>query len=198
MVFPFRLSTLAGENRLRRGLMLCLTLVLLASPPNLVAADMVYAMRNMMALMWSMLHQMQAGYAVGASGFGGTTRARIEDLRLLYRTLPGAPPRSPVSRTALLDGIWLGQYREIVMIRDGYFRLYSPGYTRYEDAELTFHDGKIQLRTLRTEDTREYTFVYDLGRLALKDKDGHLLLYLRLDILPGIGMLPPGQNGWSY
>ena len=111
-------------------------------------------------------------------GFGD----EYEDLRILFRDMPGAPPRSSASRTQLLDGVWMGRNRSILMIRDGYLRAFAYSLAHFEDAEIYLDPPLLQIRNLDTGILREFEFVYRGGKLAMRDDNGQLLFYRRLNL----------------
>ena len=102
------------------------------------------------------------------------------DLYILYRSLPGAPPRSPASKTQLLDGVWKGRWGEILMIRDGTCRLITNSYNLYEDGNIETRGAVMRIENLRTGDIREYTYAYKGKRMIMRDDQGNVLLYRRM------------------
>lgn len=104
------------------------------------------------------------------------------DLYILYRSMPGAEPRSAASRTPLLDGIWLGRNGNALLIRDGNLRLFASNYAHYQDAELIVRPPRMTLRSLEGDWEHEFDYAYQNGRLILRGSDGNLLLYRRLEM----------------
>jgi hypothetical protein len=102
------------------------------------------------------------------------------DLLILYRNMPGAPPRSAASRTQLLDGIWMGRRGEILMIRDGVVRIFAYSHAHFEDAEIYIDPPRLQIRNIDSGVLREYDYAYRAGRLVLRGQQGNILLYRRL------------------
>jgi hypothetical protein len=85
-------------------------------------------------------------------------------------------PRSPVSS---LDGVWQGRSGEILMIRDGRFRIYVTR-ERYRRGKLRIRGKILYMHNPNTNTTNKYEYATQKGRLALRDTEGHLLLYRRL------------------
>ena len=115
-------------------------------------------------------------------GPGGwrSSREDYDDLIILYRNMPGAPPRSPASKTQLLDGIWLGRYGEVIMIRDGFFRIYTYSYNHYEDGLIELRGPIMRIKGARTGNSKDYEYVHRNNRMVLRDGRKHLMPYKRL------------------
>jgi len=164
--------------------MIVITLVMM--PGGVILADsnpFASAMRSMANAM--------SDYADRRSWTGGVTphnrggsnwgnREELTDLFILYSELPGVPPRSPGSKTKLLDGVWIGRYGEIFMIRDGYCRLITGSFNLYEDGYLETSAAVMRIENKRTGDIREYLYAYKGKRMVMKDQYGNTLLYRRL------------------
>lgn len=165
--------------------MLAITLVMM--PTGLVLADsnpFASAMRSMANAMadYADRRSWNSGGNTGnwgSSSWGGN-REELTDLFILYSELPGVPPRSPASKTKLLDGVWIGRYGEIFMIRDGYCRLITGSFNLYEDGYLETSAAVMRIENKRTGDVREYLYAYKGKRMVMKDKHGNTLLYRRL------------------
>lgn len=85
-------------------------------------------------------------------------------------------PRSP---TAPLNGIWQGRSGEILMIRDGGFRIYATR-DRYRQGKLRIRGKALYMHDPRTNTTNKYECATQKGRMALRDAEGRLMLYRRL------------------
>lgn len=112
------------------------------------------------------------------------------DLFLLYRNMPGAPPRSPYSRTQIMDGIWQGRHGEVLMIKDSFFRVFTVSYNVYEDGALATQGPYLRILNPRTGETRDYEYAQRGERMILRDDEGNLLLYRRLELNS------PPSGGW--
>jgi hypothetical protein len=113
---------------------------------------------------------------------GATSKGEPDDLRLLYRSMPGAAPRSEQSKTQLIDGVWLGQRGEYFMIRDGYFRLFVSGFSQFENGRIDLKGPMMRIKSGRTERIANYIYAYKDGRMILKGEGGDLLLYKRVPL----------------
>lgn len=118
----------------------------------------------------------------GLGGLGGLgSLGDDSDLAILYRKMPGAEPRSSLSATQLLDGIWQGRQGDVLMIKDGNARLLGYNHAVAEEAEINLQPTRMVLRSISTGIERAYDYAYRDGRLALRDANGNILLYRRLN-----------------
>ena len=109
-----------------------------------------------------------------------SNRDDYSDLLILYRNMPGAIPRTPASKTQLLDGIWLGRYGEVIMIRDGFFRIYTYSYNHYEDGLVELRGPIMRIKGARTGNSKDYEYVHRNNRMVLRDGRKRLMPYRRL------------------
>lgn len=86
-----------------------------------------------------------------------------------------APNQSP------LDGIWQGQAGEIVLVMYGHFRIYADS-DHYRDGRYEINDNLLVMHDPQTGNSRSYEYAFSEGRMALRDKDGNLLLFRQLPI----------------
>lgn len=112
-------------------------------------------------------------------GLSRRLREDESDLALLYRDMPGAAPRSSLSKTQLLDGIWLGRQGDVLMIRDGNARLFGYNRAFYESADISLQPTRLEIKSLSSGLVRTYDYAYRDGRLALRDAADNILLYRR-------------------
>jgi hypothetical protein len=165
-----------------------LLLCLLAAAPQLTYADGRTAMLDaMQAMVDTMANFVGAGRSSDFGNWGGSFDnlgsglGGNSDLAIIYRNMPGVEPRSSLSRTQLLDGIWRGRQGDILMIRDGNARLLGYNHAFHEEAEIELQPTRMQIRNLGSGIERSYDYAYRDGRLALRDKEGNILLYRRLN-----------------
>ena len=100
---------------------------------------------------------------------------------------PGDVPRMPAQLMPLqprtpgspLDGVWQGRAGEILMIREGRFRIHVTR-DRYRQGRLRFRGKALYMHDPRTSTTKQYEYATHKGRLVLRDAEGQLLLYRRL------------------
>ena len=88
-------------------------------------------------------------------------------------------PSQPRARVSPLDGIWQGRTGDILMVRDGHFRIYVSR-DRYRQGKLRFKGDTLYMHDPRTNTTKKYEYATQKGRLVLRDAEGQLLLYRRL------------------
>lgn len=159
--------------------------LLIASPSH---ADGPTAMIDaMQAMVDAMANFVGAGRSDSGSGIGwgdslgGFRQGTDSDLAILYRDMPGAEPRSSLSRTQLLDGIWQGRRGDILMIRDGNARLFGYNHAFFETAEISLQPTRLEIKNLGSGLVRSYDYAYRDGRLVLRDQEDNMLLYRRLN-----------------
>ena len=82
---------------------------------------------------------------------------------------------------AALDGSWQGRSGEVLVIRNGRFRIYLNR-NDYREGSLRL-SGNDRLSMLDPESgiTRQYQYAEHQGKLALQDEKGNLLLYRRIE-----------------
>ena len=78
-----------------------------------------------------------------------------------------------------LNGAWQGNSGEVLVVRDGLFRIYA-GIDSYNDGRLAVHGRQLVLSNPSTGHSREYEYALHEGLLALRDNSGNVLLYRRL------------------
>ncbi|MEO5343434.1 MAG: hypothetical protein H7842_08885 [Gammaproteobacteria bacterium SHHR-1] len=180
------MNKFTARHSYRIGTVLALLLCLLASDAQAVrpSSAMLDAMQAMVDSMSDYVES-RRGSGIGLGelvdrrfGYGD----EYDDLRLLYRDMPGAPARSAASRTQLLDGIWMGRNRSILMIRDGYLRVFAYSLAHSQDAEIYLDPPLLQIRNLDSGILHEFEFVYRGGKLAMRGEQGQILLYRRLNL----------------
>jgi len=97
---------------------------------------------------------------------------------------PAAAPSPGLGRTgqglsSALDGIWQGSTGEVLIVRDGYCRIYASR-ENYNDCRIAVQGGNALITSATSGQSREYQYAVYQGRLALRDSDGNLLLYRHL------------------
>ena len=78
-----------------------------------------------------------------------------------------------------LDGIWQGSTGEVLMVRNGYCRIYASR-ENYNDCRISVQASNALITSATSGESREYEYAVYQGRLALRDSDGNILLYRRL------------------
>ena len=80
-----------------------------------------------------------------------------------------------------LEGSWRGRGGEILVIRNGWFRIYKSR-QRYREGQVRLNDARtFSLYDRQGGNRRDYEFAEQRGRLVLRDPNGSLLLYRRID-----------------
>ncbi|MBF0255319.1 MAG: hypothetical protein HQL47_02435 [Gammaproteobacteria bacterium] len=179
----------AGQHAYRSRILLILLLWLpaCASQAARPSSAMVDAMQAMVDSMADYVESRRGtGIGLGelmdrnlSSGLYGD---EYDDLRILYGSMPGAPPRSTASRTQLLDGVWMGRNRAVLMIRDGLLRAFAYNLAQHQEAEIYLDPPLLQIRNLDSGALHEFQFVYRGGKLAMRDENGQILLYRRIHL----------------
>lgn len=166
------------------AMLLLLLLISFSSQAARPSSAMVDAMQAMVDSMSDYVEN-RRGTGIGLGelvdrrfGYGD----EYDDLLILFRDMPGAPPRSAASRTQLLDGVWMGRNRSVLMIRDGYLRAFAYSLAHFEDAEIYLDPPLLQIRNLDSGILKEFEFVYRGGKLAMRDEQGQILLYRRINL----------------
>jgi hypothetical protein len=84
------------------------------------------------------------------------------------------------SRTDFLDGAWEGTGGELLLIRNGMFRVYASA-DSYRDGHLSIDRGQLVLRDEDSGQTHRYEMQFRADQLALRDPDGQVLQFRRAD-----------------
>jgi hypothetical protein len=96
----------------------------------------------------------------------------------------GDRPRSEV------DGIWIGQGGEIVLVMYGYFRVYADAET-YRDGRYEIDQDLLHMYNLANGNSQTYQYALDSGRMIMRNRQGQILLFKQLPIpVPVQSLLP--------
>jgi hypothetical protein len=90
-----------------------------------------------------------------------------------------SPQRAPGTSTGMLDGAWQGRSGEVLIVRNGLFRLYA-GLDQYQDGRIALRGSQAIMTDPASGRSRSYEYAIDQGRLAFRDDQGNLLLYRKL------------------
>ncbi len=93
---------------------------------------------------------------------------------------PGYGHPLPPANLSILDGSWQGESGEILVIRNGLFRIYLDRDNFREGRLKQVQPQVILLQDLQSGQLRTYAFAESEGRLLLQDPAGNLLRYLRI------------------
>lgn len=182
---------------------LLILMISLATPfchaANSPAQIMSRAMLSMMDTMGDLAHQYKRGDnwsrnsewakpgyypPAGITGYPGGYYPRQQPIPY------AAPPYYQNQDTAEVDGIWLGQSGEIVLVMYGYFRIYADADT-YRDGRYRIDGDWLLMHDPETGVTQEYQYALDSGRMIMRNKNGTLLLFKQLPIpIPPYALIP--------
>ncbi|MCU7815751.1 MAG: hypothetical protein KZQ81_11210 [Candidatus Thiodiazotropha sp. (ex Rostrolucina anterorostrata)] len=90
-------------------------------------------------------------------------------------------PIHPAVPKSIVDGIWIGQAGEIVLVMYGHFRIYASAEV-YRDGRYRIQGNKLIMFDPETETTLEYDYALDSGRMIMRSESGTLLLFKQLPI----------------
>jgi len=93
--------------------------------------------------------------------------------------LPWGGGQGKTGSSRVLEGTWEGQGGELLLIRDGMFRIYADAET-YRDGYLQVSGERLQLKDAESGRTRDYEMRHQGDQLALRTPDGEILLYRRI------------------
>ncbi|MCP3666980.1 MAG: hypothetical protein GY696_31560 [Gammaproteobacteria bacterium] len=100
----------------------------------------------------------------------------------LQRRPSNTPNPFPATQPSTqLDGSWQGRNGEVLVIRQGQFRLY-PNRTTHKQGLLTIRGPRLLLmHDPETNSQRFYEYAEQQGKLALRDQNGNMLLFKRIN-----------------
>jgi hypothetical protein len=108
-----------------------------------------------------------------------------------------AIPQGTQLRTAV-DGIWIGQGGEIVLVMYGYFRIYATAEV-YRDGRYRLDGEWLLMHDPASGRTQEYQYVLNSGRMIMRSADGTLLRFKQLPIpIPPYALLPDPDPRYRY
>jgi hypothetical protein len=89
-----------------------------------------------------------------------------------------------------VDGIWIGQGGEIVLVMYGYFRIYATAEI-YRDGRYRLDGERLLMYDPASGRTQKYQYVLNNGRMMMRSADGTLLRFKQLPIpIPPYALLP--------
>lgn len=92
-----------------------------------------------------------------------------------------SPFIDPLPAKSAVDGIWLGQSGELVLVMYGHFRIYASAEV-YRDGRFEIYDNKLLMYDPETDRRMEFDYVLDNGRMILRSETGLLMLFKQLPI----------------
>jgi hypothetical protein len=99
-------------------------------------------------------------------------------------------PYYPTEPHSEVDGIWIGQGGEIVLVMYGYFRIYADTET-YRDGRYEIDHDLLHMHNPANGVSQTYQYALDNGRMIMRNREGQILLFKQLPI-----PLPP-QSLWA-
>lgn len=103
-----------------------------------------------------------------------------------YGGPPLAGPHTPpfINRTpakSVVDGIWLGQSGELVLVMYGHFRIYASAEV-YRDGLFEISGDKLAMYDPEADRRMLFDYALENGRMMLRGEDGSLMLFKQLPI----------------
>jgi hypothetical protein len=107
----------------------------------------------------------------------------------LQSPIPGSGPVSPLMSPlegynpyqSLVDGIWIGQSGEIILVMYGHFRIYASAET-YRDGRFEISGNRLAMLDPETGYVMEFDYLLDDGRMILRNDAGGIMLFKQLPI----------------
>ncbi|MCU7906588.1 MAG: hypothetical protein KZQ76_12245 [Candidatus Thiodiazotropha sp. (ex Epidulcina cf. delphinae)] len=97
-----------------------------------------------------------------------------------HAPFPPSIPHPSRYRSAV-DGIWIGQAGEIVLVMYGRFRVYAST-DIYRDGRYRIKGNRLIMFDLETKTALEYEYRLNRGRMIMRHESGSILLFKRLPI----------------
>ncbi len=105
--------------------------------------------------------------------------------------IPGiTQPQYSYQTASDVDGIWVGQGGEIVLVMYGYFRIYASAEV-YRDGRYRIEGDYLLMHDPESGVTQAYQYRLDEGRMIMRDEGGNFLLFKKLPVpIPTYMLLP--------
>jgi hypothetical protein len=94
----------------------------------------------------------------------------------LPQGLPNLFPNLPPPPPGPLDGIWLGQSGEVLVVRQGRFRIHQDP-DSYREGQFRLQGDRLAMLDPESGHVVEYDMIHEQDHLALRDPRGGILLY---------------------
>jgi hypothetical protein len=92
-----------------------------------------------------------------------------------------SPYNQRVPERSVLDGIWLGQGGELVLVMYGHFRIYASAEV-YRDGLYEINADRLIMYDPESENRMEFEYRLDEGRMILRSQSGAIMLFKQLPI----------------
>jgi hypothetical protein len=121
-----------------------------------------------------------------------------------YGGLPprGANPYAPpffdqLPGKSIVDGIWLGQSGELVLVMYGHFRIYASAEV-YRDGSFEISGDKLMMYDPESDRRMIFDYALEDGRMILRSADGSLMLFKQLPIpIPPYTLFSQGPSAYQ-
>jgi len=125
------------------------------------------------------MQQMMQQMPQTGRSWGETAGQMLQRQQTTGAPFPTTTPPVPQAASGALDGAWQGSSGEVLIVRNGLFRLYA-GRDRYHDGHISLRGNLAIMTDPSSRVSRSYEYAENQGRLAFRDDEGHLLLYRKL------------------
>ncbi len=168
-----------GNNQVFKRAIFCLILLIASVPSHASGLDLPNRYTNIAESLFDMMDAFSSAYNNRIER-GRSDNSPWSSNRPFPTPNRSAPAPYGYNALARLNGSWQGQAGEILVIRNGRFRIYLQPNAYQEGRMVLQGEHMLLLQDLSTGLTRQYEFAESQGRLALRDDQENLLLYLRL------------------
>lgn len=114
--------------------------------------------------------------------------------QMMERFSSGAPAGGGVAWSAgPLEGIWEGSDDGLLIVQGERYRLYAP-LSGFIEGDIRVRGERVELSNQRESFTQQFEYALDQGRLVLRDQQGQIYLYRRLDLNRSTGADSSGDS----
>lgn len=92
-----------------------------------------------------------------------------------------SPAYPPFPERSAVDGIWLGQGGELVLVMYGHFRIYASAEI-YRDGLFEIRGDKLVMYDPQSDQRMAFDYRFEEGRMLLRSPSGALMLFKQLPI----------------
>jgi len=137
------------------------------------------AMAEAMLLMMETMGKIARKRGTGPDGYGDAYTWPPPGWEQIYgmgRRGPRYPPRVARPLVSILEGTWLGNAGDILVVHGVRFRIFIDE-EHFTEGIFRIDGNLLAMTNLESRATRIYEYATQEGRLVLRDSDGNLLLY---------------------
>lgn len=107
-----------------------------------------------------------------------------------------SPFAEPLPAKSVVDGIWLGQSGELVLVMYGHFRIYASAEV-YRDGRFEISGDKLMMYDPESDRRMIFDYALEDGRMILRGADGSLMLFKQLPIpIPPYTLFSGGHSAY--